>query len=102
MLDPDSHLPRVWIAPEVARALAETSASRNESESKGDKSMSNRHIVVVFLADAARSDELAQRIGSDLVEVCVAHSSDEFYRLVYYQRVDAVVIENALRCFLSG
>ena len=64
--------------------------------------MSNRHIIVVFLADAARGEELSQLIGSDQVEVCVAHSSDDFYRLVNYQRVDAVVIENALRCFLSG
>ncbi|HVV99074.1 MAG TPA: HDOD domain-containing protein [Planctomycetaceae bacterium] len=32
----------------------------------------------------------------------MADSSDEFYRLVNYQRVDAVVIENSLRCFLSG
>jgi HD-like signal output (HDOD) protein/DNA-binding response OmpR family regulator len=64
--------------------------------------MSNRHVVVVFLAESERTDELAGLVASDQVEVCAAHSSEDFYRLVNYQRIDAVVIENALRSFLSG
>jgi HD-like signal output (HDOD) protein/CheY-like chemotaxis protein len=64
--------------------------------------MSSKHTAAIFLTSDERAQELSDGLSAAGIESFVAHSSDDFYRLLNHQRIDLAVIEDQLQGFLSG
>ncbi len=64
--------------------------------------MSSKRIVAIFLEDADRADKLAADLTQAGIDPLISRTADEFHKVLNYQRVDLVVIENDLPGFLTG
>lgn len=64
--------------------------------------MTSQHIVSLFVTDDNCRQALTNELASVGFQVMIVRSSDELYRLVNHQRVDALVIEQDFSGFITG
>ena len=64
--------------------------------------MSNKQIVAIFLEDEARGLKLAAELSQGEIEPLICRTAEDFHRILNFQRVDLVVIDNRLPGFLTG
>ncbi|HEY3969007.1 MAG TPA: HDOD domain-containing protein [Planctomycetaceae bacterium] len=64
--------------------------------------MSNKRIVSIFLADAERASRLAADLTQAGFEPLISQTAEDFHKILNFQRIDLVAIDNELPGFLSG
>src|SRR5438132_13573057 len=64
--------------------------------------MTNKPIVAIFLKDEDLAGKLAAELTRNDIEPMLSPTADEFHRVLNFQRVDLVVIDNELPGFLTG
>ncbi len=64
--------------------------------------MSQKRVVIIFLADTARAAEMAAYFDDDQHQPLLPQNTDDFYRCVNSECVELVIIDNQLPGFLSG
>ncbi len=64
--------------------------------------MSNKRIVAIFLGDEPRALQLAAELTEVELEPVICRTAEDFHRILNYQRVDLVVLDNQLPGFLTG
>src|SRR5689334_16369345 len=73
----------------------------NKSANEG-RAMSSKRIVAIFLEDADRAEKLAAELSRAEIDPLISRTADDFHKVLNYQRVDLVVIDNDLPGFLTG
>ncbi|MBI3863754.1 MAG: HDOD domain-containing protein [Planctomycetia bacterium] len=64
--------------------------------------MSNKRMVAVYLADAERAGKLSAELNQAGFEPLISQTAEDFHKILNYQRIDLVAIDNELPGFLTG
>jgi len=65
--------------------------------------MSNKRIVAIFLESEPRALQLAAELTTEVeLEPLICRTAEDFHRILNYQRVDLVVLDNQLPGLLTG
>jgi HD-like signal output (HDOD) protein/DNA-binding response OmpR family regulator len=64
--------------------------------------MSNKRIVAIFFEDEPRALKLAAELSQADLEPLISKTAEDFHRILNYQRVDLVALDNRLPGFLTG
>jgi HD-like signal output (HDOD) protein/FixJ family two-component response regulator len=64
--------------------------------------MSNKRIVAIVFENEPRALELAAELTEVELEPVICRTAEDFHRILNYQRVDLVVLDNQLPGFLTG
>src|SRR5437870_2293521 len=64
--------------------------------------MTNKRIVAIFFEDEPRGLQLAAELTQAELEPLICRTAEDFHRILNYQRVDLVVLDNRLPGFLTG